>query len=76
MHDYINHNYTLDKDEKRFLKEQALSGTEIVDATVRLCAMNLFLHGVGGEQSVSVNDALISRGSREYHDGADESSVW
>jgi type I restriction enzyme M protein len=66
VHDYINHNYTLDKDEKRFLKEQALSGTEIVDATARLCAMNLFLHGVGGEHSVSVNDALISRGSREY----------
>jgi len=66
VHDYINHNYTLDRDEKRFLKEQALSGTEIVDATARLCAMNLFLHGVGGEQSVSVKDALISRGSREY----------
>ena len=66
VHDYISHNYTLDKDEKRFLKEQALSGTEIVDAAARLCAMNLFLHGVGGEHSVSVNDALISRGSREY----------
>src|ERR1035437_6578225 len=65
VHDYISHNYTLDKDEKRFLKEQALSGTEIVDATARLCAMNLFLHGVGGEHSGSVNDALISRGSRE-----------
>jgi type I restriction enzyme M protein len=66
VHDYISHNYTLDKDEKRFLKEQALSGTEIVDAAARLCAMNLFLHGVGGENSVSVADALISRGSREY----------
>ncbi len=43
-----------------------MSGTEIVDATARLCAMNLFLHGVGGEHSVCVNDALISRGSREY----------
>ena len=29
-----------------------MSGTEIVDATARLCAMNLFLHGVGGEHSV------------------------
>ena len=37
-----------------------------MDATARLCAMNLFLHGVGGEHSVSVNDALISSGSREY----------
>ena len=66
VHDYISHNYTLDKDEKRFLKEKSLSGTEIVDAAARLCAMNLFLHGVGGENSVNVADALISRGSREY----------
>ena len=28
--------------------------------------MNLFLHGVGGEDSVSVKDALISKGSREF----------
>jgi type I restriction enzyme M protein len=65
-HDYISHGYTLDKDHKRFLKEQALSGTEIVDGAARLCAMNLFLHGVGGEHSITVGDALIGRGSREY----------
>ena len=68
VHDYISNpaHYTLDRDDRRFLKEKALSGTEIVDATARLCAMNLFLHGVGGEESVSVKDALISKGSREY----------
>lgn len=65
-HDFISHHYTLDKDDKRFLKEQALSGTEIVDGAARLCAMNLYLHGVGGENSVNVGDALISKGSREY----------
>lgn len=63
VHDYISKTYTLDKDEKRFLKEQALSGTEIVDGAARLCAMNLFLHGVGGEDSVKVADALISADS-------------
>jgi type I restriction enzyme M protein len=66
VHDYVNQHFTLDKDDKRFLKEKALSGTEIVDGAARLCAMNLFLHGVGGEDSITVGDALISRGSREY----------
>jgi type I restriction enzyme M protein len=68
VHDYVSNprHYSLDKDQKRFLKERALSGTEIVDGAARLCAMNLFLHGVGGENSISVSDALISKGSREY----------
>jgi type I restriction enzyme M protein len=68
VHDYVSdpRHYSLDKDQKRFLKERALSGTEIVDGAARLCAMNLFLHGVGGEDSISVSDALISKGSREY----------
>src|SRR3954467_9857351 len=30
----------LDPDEKRFLRDEALRGWEIVDATARLCAMN------------------------------------
>ena len=58
--------YSLDKDDKRFLKEKALSGVEIVDGAARLCAMNLFLHGIGGEDSVAVRDALSSEGSAEY----------
>jgi type I restriction enzyme M protein len=66
VHDYITSHYQLDRDDLRFLKNKALSGTEIVDAAARLCAMNLFLHGTGGEDSITVNDALISRGSREY----------
>jgi type I restriction enzyme M protein len=68
VHDYVSNprHYSLDKDQKRFIKERALSGTEIVDGAARLCAMNLFLHGVGGENSISVSDALISKGSREY----------
>jgi type I restriction enzyme M protein len=66
VHDYISRTSTLDKDQKRFLKEHALSGTEIVDGAARLCAMNLFLHGIGGEESVKVADSLISKGSREF----------
>ncbi len=64
-HDHIIQHSNLDKEQKRFQKERALSGTEIVDAAARLCAMNLFLHGVGGEDSISVGDALAARGG-EY----------
>jgi type I restriction enzyme M protein len=47
-HDYIAKHYpNLDKDQKRHLKLEALHGVEIVDNVTRLCAMNLFLHGVG-----------------------------
>ena len=64
VHDYINQHDTLDKDDKRFLKEQALSGTEIVDAAARLCAMNLFLHGIGGENSDNGGETRLSAKGR------------
>ncbi len=58
-HDYIAKHYQLDKAQKRHLKLDALRGWEIVDATARLCAMNLVLHGVGGDESpITVDDAL------------------
>jgi len=66
VHDYISRHFTLDKDDKRFLKERALSGVEIVDGAARLCAMNLFLHGIGGEEPVAVRDALSNKGSVEF----------
>jgi type I restriction enzyme M protein len=45
---YVTHNNSyLDIDQKRHLKLEALRGVEIVDGVTRLCAMNLFLHGVG-----------------------------
>ena len=66
VHDFISSHFTLDKDQKRFLKEKALSGVEIVDGAARLCAMNLFLHGIGRRRSVAVRDALSSKGSVEY----------
>ena len=37
----------LDRDQKRHLRLHALHGVEIVDNVTRLCAMNLFLHGIG-----------------------------
>lgn len=60
-HDYISNNYTLDKEQKDDLKLNTFKGWDIVDNVVRLCAMNLYLHGIGGEESpIKTGDALIS----------------
>jgi type I restriction enzyme M protein len=48
-HEYISKHSNLDKNQKKHLRYDALSGIEIVDATARLCAMNLYLHGIGGD---------------------------
>ncbi|MBL8487179.1 MAG: SAM-dependent DNA methyltransferase [Rhodocyclaceae bacterium] len=62
-HHYITHHFpTLTREEKRHLKDQAFTGWELVQATARLCAMNLLLHGIGSETSVPVRvaDALAA----------------
>ncbi|MEO0126850.1 MAG: class I SAM-dependent DNA methyltransferase [candidate division WOR-3 bacterium] len=60
-HDYITKNHNLDKDQKKFLKYNTFKGKDIVDGVVRLCVMNLYLHGIGGEESpIEVGDSLIS----------------
>jgi type I restriction enzyme M protein len=63
-HDYIAGSSDLDRDQKKFLRDEAFSGTEIVDNTARLCAMNLFLHNIGStdpeaDPPIRVQDALI-----------------
>jgi len=59
----------LDPDQKRFLRDDALRGWEIVDATARLCAMNMLLHGIGhpeGESLITVDDALRTAPSTHF----------
>ena len=51
--------YRLDRDQTRFLREGAFSGVDIVDGVVRLCTMNLYLHGIGGEKSPIVTDDAL-----------------
>jgi len=46
-HDYIRDHYELDRSDKKHLKYDALRGVELVDGVTRLCAMNLYLHGIG-----------------------------
>jgi type I restriction enzyme M protein len=61
LHDYISRHYQLDKEQKKFLKFNTFRGKDIVDNVVRLCVMNLFLHGIGGDESpIEVGDSLIS----------------
>lgn len=60
-HDYLAEHYQLDKDQKKFLREETFKGWDIVPEVVRLCAMNLYLHGIGtSESQVNQADALIS----------------
>ncbi len=60
-HDYVTENHQLDKQQKQFLQHDAFKGWEIVDNTARLCVMNLYLHGINGEESpITVDDSLRS----------------
>ncbi len=66
-HYYISDNYDLDRDEKRRLKSKTLSGTELVAGVARLCVMNLYLHGIGGDDSPIVEkDSLAQSPSTNY----------
>ena len=54
--------FDLDKEQKQFLKLHTFRGKDVVDGVVRLCAMNLYLHGIGGEESpIEVGDSLHLR---------------
>jgi type I restriction enzyme M protein len=57
----------LDRQQKRFLRDEALKGFDIVDGVARLCAMNLYLYGIGGERSpVEAQDSLRSLDGERY----------
>jgi len=64
---YISHNCRLDVQQKEDLKLRTFKGKDIVDAVVRLCIMNLFLHGIGSEESpIDTGDSLISDPGDRY----------
>ena len=52
-HDYIAAHAQLDKAQKKHLRYKALRGVELVDSVTRLCAMNLFLHGIGPDDDAT-----------------------
>lgn len=60
-HKHLIENFNLDPDEKKFLKEKTFIGWDIVTEVVRLCAMNMYLHGIGSTESqIMIGDSLIS----------------
>lgn len=71
-HEYIvAHHRTMDRRQKQHLKLHALRGNEITDGVVRLCAMNLLLHGVGpeggeGELPIRPGDSLRGDPQERY----------
>ena len=59
---------TLDRDEKRSLQNSLVEGMELSTKVGRMCAMNLYLHGIGGEH-VAVHtglDSLAAPWNKEY----------
>jgi type I restriction enzyme M protein len=66
-HNYIPKHYKIDKEQKQHLRYHALKGVEIADNVARLCVMNLYLHGIGGDESlVDVDDSLESDRGHRY----------
>ena len=60
-HKYIVENFNLDSDQKKFLKNKTFKGWDIVTEVVRLCAMSMYLHGIGSTESqIIAGDSLIS----------------
>jgi len=52
-HDYVmrKHGADLNRTQKKYVKDKLIEGVELVPNTARLCAMNLHLHGIGGDDS-------------------------
>jgi len=56
-----------DRERLRALRHEAFTGVDIVDEVVRLCAMNLYLHGIGdGGSPVAQGDALAADDGRRF----------
>ncbi|MCB2377228.1 type I restriction-modification system subunit M [Hymenobacter sp. BT635] len=68
--DYLVHHYEgeMDRDQKRALRHETFYGFDIVDSVVRLAAMNLYLHGVGGLESPVRNQDSLASDSGERFD--------
>ena len=58
----------LDRDEKRALQTELVEGMELSPKVGRMCAMNVYLHGIGADDPVvqTGHDSLSAPWSREY----------
>ena len=56
-------NYTLDREQKEFLKNETFYGNELVKTTFKMALMNLYLHNIGdiyGNVPVTQGDSLLT----------------
>jgi type I restriction enzyme M protein len=51
--EYVTQRHRLRPKQLAKLRKESLRGTELVESTARLCGMNLFLHGIVGDDVVS-----------------------
>lgn len=61
--EFIASTYTLDREQKEFLKNETFYGNELVATTFKLCLMNLYLHNIGdiyGNVPVTQGDSLLT----------------
>ena len=69
-HDHIiENNPVLDPDQRKHLRDNAISGTDIGDLVYRLCVMNMLLHGIGSPTAppaISRDDALLAHPGKHY----------
>jgi type I restriction enzyme M protein len=68
-HDYlVKKNPHLTGPEKKQLKEGTFKGIELVQDVVRLCAMNLLLHGIGSQdyEPIESKDSLMAQPSEHF----------
>jgi type I restriction enzyme M protein len=72
---FTAYKYVLDKyrkelnaEELRTLREELVEAMELSPKVARMCAMNLYLHGIGGDKVVvhSGHDSLAAPSSKDY----------
>lgn len=58
----------MDRAKLRRVKAGLVEGMELVPSTARLCAMNMYLHGIGGDDSAvhSGHDSLAQTWGKQY----------
>lgn len=61
-HNYLSDpkHFQLDRAQKKKLKSGTFFGIELVDSVTRLCAMNLLLHGIGGDEPIESKDGHLT----------------
>ncbi|MFA5346179.1 MAG: class I SAM-dependent DNA methyltransferase [Candidatus Omnitrophota bacterium] len=66
--DYVFKKFpTLSQGDKKFMVNEALYGVDIVESVARLCAMNMYLHGIGAKRCpVEVVDALAAKSTEHF----------